>query len=1388
MKTLLASALILGLLTPQSKELKVLFLGDRGHHKPAERAKQIAPVLAERGIAITYTEKADDLNATTLAAYDALLVYANIDAITAEQEAALLDFVAGGKGFVPIHCASYCFRNSEKVVALVGAQFQKHGTGTFKAPIVSPEHPAVKGVPDFESWDETYVHAKHNPDKTILALHEGEPWTWVRSHGRGRVFYTAWGHDERTWGNAGFQKQLEVGIRWAAGQESVVEKPKDLKPFEYVDANIPFYNPPGNKGVKDWNKMQLPVEPAESMKHLQVAPGFEVRLFASEPEIGKPIAMAWDARGRLWILETVDYPNEMQPEGRGRDRIRICEDTDGDGRADKFTVFADTLSIPTSLAFANGGVIVQQAPHTLFLKDTDGDDKADERRVLFSGWGTGDTHAGPSNIHWGFDNWIWGMVGYSGFRGTVGGKSHQFQMGFYRFRPDGSELEFLRSTNNNTWGFGQSEEGIVFGSTANGNPSEYLPIPNRYYEAVQGWSAGRLGGIAGNPEFHPITDRVRQVDVHGRFTAASGHELYTARLFPKEYWNRAAFVTEPTGHLAATFLIEPKGANFSSRVAWNLLASDDEWTAPIAAAVGPDGAVWVIDWYNYIVQHNPTPKGFKTGKGGAYEIDLRDKKHGRIYRIFPKDAKIPAPLKLDSASPQELVAALRNDNLFWRMHAQRLLVERGNKDVVPALQELARDRGVDAIGLNPAAIHALWTLHGLGATADALAHPSAGVRRAAVSVLPRTAESVGAILKGGLLADADAQVRMAALLALSEMPGSIEAGKAVYAMLQKPENADDRWIPDAATAAAARHDAGFVTSVLASLKMDGKAPVRVEPVNLIQNPGFEKLTKELPQGWRSVTYSGKAQFLVDAQGHGGKSCAKIVSEAGSDASWSVGVDVNPLSRYRLSAWIRTKDLEKGSGRGALLNVHELQNPSVATPAVVGTSDWKKVEIEFPANGARRFTINCLYGGWGQSKGEAWYDDVSLVEVNGGTLPGRMGETVSAVTRNYARRGPVESIVGVLLALKDADPRLAGFVLDGLVSGWPRGTVPPISDPQRADLGALMQALPAEHREGLLALADRWNRRDLFAGSVAATLEGLAARVADRSLPAEERSSAARRLVHLEDKPASTRKIADLITPQAPPALVIGFLEAVGESRIEETAEVVLSRWSALTPATRRTAISLLLRQPAWTQALLDAVEKQSLAKTDLAAEYWQQLKLNPDSKIAQRAQKIEATGAGAVSPDRDLVYQKLLPFADRKGDAARGKALFLNLCAKCHVVEGAGGKVGPDLSGIGARGRKDILQEIVDPNKSVEANFRMWQVKTVDGQVLAGRLDTETATSVELYDVEGKSHVVQRKDIELMKASALSIMPTGLIDLLPEDDIAGLLEFLSSQREAPKKK
>ena len=1229
-----------------AKPLNVLFLGDNGHHQPAARFAQLKSALGPRGIEIAYSDNAADLNDGTLAKYDGLIIYANTLIIEPPQEKALLDFVAGGKGFIPIHCASACFTNSPSYIELVGAQFKSHKTGDFSTKVADATHPIMKGFEPFTTWDETYVHDKHNPNRTVLQTRtEGdreEPWTWVRTHGKGRVFYTAYGHDERTWGNPGFVSLIERGVRWACGDDKVVEsaanqtpamtpKRTDVKPFEYTEANVPFYAPGGggNKGGSAWNKMQAPVAPAESIKHLVVPEGFEAQLFASEPDILKPIAMAWDHRGRLWIAETVDYPNNKQPDGQGHDQIKICEDTDGDGKADKFTVFADKLSIPTSLTFANGGVIVHQAPETLFLKDTDGDDKADVRKVLFTGWSTGDTHAGPSNLHYGFDNWIWGIVGYAGFNGEVGGEKLAFSTGFYRFKSDGSKFEFLRKTNNNSWGVGFSEEGILFGSTANGNPSTYMPLPNHYYESVRGWSGTVLGTIASGLEFHPITDKVRQVDWHGRFTAAAGHALYTARTLPKEYWNRAAFVNEPTGHLSATFLIDKNGSDFISHNAWNIVASDDEWTAPIMTEVGPDGQLWVIDWYNYIIQHNPTPGGFKTGKGNAYEIPLRDKTHGRIYRLVYKGSKPYQPVKLDPNDGEGLVGALRNDNMFWRKTAQRLLVERAKQDVIPSLIKLTQDQGADEIGLNPAAIHALWALQGLGAldgthpeaTAAVLAalkHPTPGVRRNALQVVPRNEATFSAILSAGLLTDSDAQVRLAAFLAMAEMPRNEAAGRALAAAFDDPANSGDRWIPDAATSAAAAHDLSFLTAI-------------------------------------------------------------------------------------------------------------------ATRKTVKPNDPKLLAI------------------------------------------------VSRVAEHYARGVPADSVGQLVASLASADPKSADAILSGLSSGWPKDAKVKIDDTSEKALVKLMVALPGGSKGQLVSLATRWGstQLDKYTTEISAALID---KCKDQKESDLERVSAATQLIDLRRQDGdAAENVLKQITARSSPELSSGFLEALRHSGSAQAGAALVRTLPSLTPGIRKEALAILLGRADWTGIFVQAAENGKAQFSELSLDQKQSLAKHPNKAIADSAQKLLASGGGLPDADRQKVIDGLSPAVLQKGDAVKGKLVFQQNCTKCHTHSGEGAKIGPDLTGMAAHPKSELLIAIIDPSRSVEGNFRQYTVITDDGRVLVGLLSSETKTTIELLDSEGKVHPIQRENIKKFVASPLSLMPEGFEKQIGAEGLTNLLEFLTQR-------
>ncbi|NIP98700.1 MAG: dehydrogenase, partial [Akkermansiaceae bacterium] len=250
-------------------------------------------------------------------------------------------------------------------------------------------------------------------------------------------------------------------------------------------------------------------------------------------------------------------------------------------------------------------------------------------------------------------------------------------------------------------------------------------------------------------------------------------------------------------------MLEPEGSGFKERDGRNLLASADGWCAPVFSQVGPDGQVWVADWYDFIIQHNPLPKGFKMGKGNAYITPLREHKMARIYRVTYGDPSGNENPRLDVEDAKSLLGALGHSNLFWRLTAQRLLVDRGKKDVVDELKEaVLREKKLDAIGSSPMALHSLWTLHGLGAaTGDiliqALRHPAASVRRAAVTMMPRDERHRDILIGWKLLVDVSPSVQLAALLALVEMPPAPEVGPALASALEELEGSRDHWLPSA---------------------------------------------------------------------------------------------------------------------------------------------------------------------------------------------------------------------------------------------------------------------------------------------------------------------------------------------------------------------------------------------------------------------------------------------------------------------------------------------------------------------------------------------------------------------------------------------------------------
>ena len=997
---------------PEPRHVKILFLGapTAAHpgHDPIERYRMLKKALGVDGIHLTYTEDLADLRRGVLDRFDGLMLYGNWNQagpMDPAQEKALLGFVEDGGAFLPIHCASACFGGSDAFIKLVGGRFKSHETGVFTTTIVAPDHPVMRGYGGFETWDETYVHDRHGDDRTILQLRDKEPWTWVLKQGQGRVFYTAYGHDMRCWSQPAFHELIRRAILWSVG-EDVRAKLAAMKLPELEQEEMIL---PGYRERKTITSGQKPLSPENSLKLAQVPVGYDISLFASEPDIVNPIHITWDDRGRAYVIQTVDYPNNLQAGNIGHDLIHLCEDTTGDGKADKFTLFADKLSIPTSAVFANGGLICTNGSEMIFLKDTDGDDKADVREVLFSGFKMHDTHAGVSNLRYGFDNWIYATIGYSGFEGTVGGEPHNFSTGLFRFKPDGSKLEFLQNTTNNTWGLGFTSDFDILGSTANGNPSWYYTFARDIYTQA-GLPQPKTPNEDGNPKFFPASMDIRQVDQHDRYTSAAGHSFYTAERFPEDSRDKIAFVCDPTGKLVGQFEVTRKGAGYvSKQLPNNLYSSADAWSGPVAAETGPDGAVWIADWYNLIIQHNPTPNvqsaGYDamTGRGNAYESPVRDSRHGRILRVYPTGSKNDPYPKLVATDIESLLSGLSHPNQFWRLQAQRLIVESRLPDAPAKLREFLKTNASNRAGM-----HAFYALQGLGAldaetVQTALASTHRGLRRAAILTAPADETLAAVLVKNDTITAADSRELAEIFVALARVAPSERVGKALHATLTAMK---DTILPDATLgsawqAAARRHAAGVLAST-ASIPAGAPAPV-----NLLKDPGFDGPG---PGDWSLRSYSGagpdSVQMSISPGGRNGGTALKITSASPADIGAGADISVTPNTRYRFGGWIRTEDFKNTGGRGVMFNQHG----GPASEALSGTKDWREFHVEFDTENDSQVLLHCLFGGYGGGTGTAYFDDLQLHSLGGGGIESMLASVARYHAENKNPVVPAKEIV------------------------------------------------------------------------------------------------------------------------------------------------------------------------------------------------------------------------------------------------------------------------------------------------------------------------------------------------------------------------------------------
>jgi putative membrane-bound dehydrogenase-like protein len=428
-----------------------------------------------------------------------------------------------------------------------------------------------------------------------------------------------------------------------------------------------------------------PLSPAEAMRKMSIPKGFHVELVASEPDVVNPVAMTFDERGRIWITESLEYPRSDP--GPGRDRIKVLEDTDGDGAADSFTVFADGFNIPSGIAVGHGGVWVANSPDILFLQDRDGDGKADSREVVVSGFGRSDTHELPNSLTWGPDGWLYGWNGvFNPSRVTHRDKSYSFTCAIFRIHPVTRDFEIFCEGTSNPWGIAWDTEGSAFASACVIDHLWHLTETGYYH---------RQGGA-----YPPFTWKLGSIVNHTHQKAAyCGIHFFDSDAYPAEFRERL-FMGNIHGNCINVDKLARSGSTYRAVAEPDFLTAHDSWFMPVAQKTGPDGCLYILDWYDR----------YHCYQDARRDPEGIDRLKGRLYRVRYENTPRAARFDLARESDDQLIERLRSPNVYFRDVAQRLLCERNAAATRPKLQALI----LDASAPRKARMHALWAVIATG--------------------------------------------------------------------------------------------------------------------------------------------------------------------------------------------------------------------------------------------------------------------------------------------------------------------------------------------------------------------------------------------------------------------------------------------------------------------------------------------------------------------------------------------------------------------------------------------------------------------------------------------------------------------------------------------------
>ncbi len=1227
------------------------------------------------------------------------------------------------------------------------------------------------GLQDVVTGKRFYAHGGNDP-----GAHESPVLYWFRTlRSPDGVAFEPWKIDDRS----GVGTQLTVGDVTGDGHPDVVignklgtyvmrQQRQTISAADYEDRRpVKRANPlhvVGTDLFASHIRTTDPLTAEQALDSFILPDGFEIQLVAAEPDIDKPLNMAFDAKGRLWVTTTLEYPYPAPADRKGRDSIKVLSDTNGDGRADEITTFADGLNIPMGLYPYRDGVICFSIPNIWFLRDTDGDGKCDRREKLYGPLGyERDTHGMCNSFTRYRDGWLYATHGFNNITTLSGTDGHEIHMqsgNIFRMRVDGSRVEMVTRGLVNPFGMVFAPNGDLFAADCHTKPVSLI-VPGGYHESF-GKPHDGLGFIPNMMEH-----------LHGS-TAICGLALGSATAFPDGY-RSSIFSGNVTTCRINQNRLHYQGSSPHAEEEPDFLVSSDPWFRPVDLQVGPDGALYVADFYNRIIGH--------------YEVPLddpgRDRHRGRIWRIVHQEGEHSMP-DLSKASLENLTEAL--------------------KSPLSTRAELAFEQMVERIPNHHA--NDLWVrfrLNQLQAReielAVSAASPEAREKAFRLLAAMENLDLSGSVSQG--LKDDHPAVQRAAALAASRHPSEALLTPLLDALTQCPQ--DDVQLRYALRLALRNHlrDEAHFQSLKEIVSNGGQAAELASICLAVKSPASAGFLIEHLDQIEEVSTEELGRWLAFAVEHAPVAMLDKVVEV-SQARFTDDTEFQAALLESVHGGLQKRRVSiPASITGWATNVADdllgLDDPNAMEPLA-----WS--HLPFPGQ---------------PDEGKSW-----VLSTNRDSADGRKQTPLwSSFVLGERRTGIAQSAV-FQITTTPFQFYLAGH--DG----------PPGRPHQGKNLVRLVDATSHELLRTAAALRDdqaqliSWDTKDLMnrkvrlelvdgdAGNAFAWLA--AGRFSDSRLnpsawPKRRRLAAEligkfqlrekqAVLVALMGKDPSfnensyhyAKAFSKLLAQDPILPVLAEILQVRGADRAlrEQVVQRMLqykenappepllkAAFNVATAAEQTRIASSLLAQPQGPKLLLELVTNGSapdklLNQPGLAPT----LDAYKDDAFQEHLAAIRGQLPSDDGERRKLIASRIQSYRRHSGDPVAGLALFQQHCQICHRIAGEGSPLGPNLDGLGNRGLDRVVEDILDPNRNVDHAFRIAAIELTDGRTVTGFVRAKDNSQWIVADAQGQEQTIARPMIAKETPSRISLMPDTFGQVLDDASFRNLVRYLLTLR------